>query len=1463
MILDFATFYRQYGLRRANQLLNPRFRSLVGFQLPRRAIVHYAHGAANKYGPDESDIAFRGYATKVKADGTTAIMPMARPVWMSHVLQFAQPMQGMPVKSSANSMLLVRQFHNTYKRFRRANDLKVPLLDPSSVLAFNYDMLSHLVRYPRNVYSPFFEWMNVERTVWDNIAKVAELSDRPQFIIRNMPKVLPARSSLQQYAAMKNPSRRILNMFNSGEHLFLAEVWKWFGPNRSTSMLSAIPKDKLRRINLVFVESGKWIVLNLGLLDSWRLPVGAEITDPDQQLPKNLIVPVNYQNMILRHFMSITQLRTDAGPEVSELANQVLDHDDAEEIRRDLTTIQTVEDKLSKSIVRPAGVAATALPESEGEAEAEDTADTVSVEAGTDEKVNADLDAMEKISTSVIQADEEEEELDEVSKLNPAPIPVPDLKRPTLDEAVMRVVNRQAEEGLLTAAQFRNFEAASSAYKKIIAPDGVSTLEEYVSIPPETLKISKSAEMADIPTVPDKSMLKTSLAEFDERYIAEVFQRDVASMGLAVQHAGVAVADYRVEEINDIMGPYTIHSMRLLPTEGSASTVHWKLPIIEPDGSYMANGTKYRLRKQRGDLPIRKTAPDTVALTSYYGKSFVRRSEKKVHNYASWINNQIMAMMLTEDNVIITRGHPGNQSDNLFNGPRLYTILASSFNGFSFSPANLPDELAGMRFEMNFDHTKREQNFGLSAMRRYEQNGAIIAGKGGPNDSYYFLIGRTGQIGIAHENVITPVPRIETLLGIARAKAPVDIAILRIAGSSIALGVMLAYEIGLDGLIAILKTKTRRVPTGTRVNLTDDEEAIVFADQTLVIDRNDTLACMFLAGFNEYHNHLREYNYHLFNKRDIYLNLLEDAGLSVRHLREIDLFYQMFIDPITRDILTEMEEPTDMRRLLLRAGSMLIDDAHPDEFDAAFLRSKGYERMAGAVYTEMVKMMRSHNGRSGKGRQQLNMDPYAIFTAIQTDPSKAQVLDINPIQNLKEREAVTYNGVGGRNSRTMTKSTRAYHVNDMGTISGDTVDSGDVGINIYTSADPQYTSLRGMSRRYDNAAMGATPLLSTSALISVGTDHDDQKRVGFISIQHTHGVSCVGNQQSYVRTGYEAVVAQRTSDMYAAAAKEAGVVKAITPTGVIVEYANGKSVGYEVGKRYGNAAGLTIPHDVVINVQVGQQLKKGDIVTYNSNFFEPDLLDPKNVVWKSGVLAKVVLMETTETLEDSSAISTELAGKLDTYITKVVPIVVPFDQSVSKLVEAGTMVNPEDILCIIEDAVTSMAGLFDEVSLDTLKMLSNQAPQAKVKGAVERVEVFYHGDIEDMSDSLQVIASKSDLQLAKRLKSIGKPVLTGSVDDGFRVDGESLPYNYLAIKVYITSRVVMGEGDKGVFANQMKSVFGKKMVGEMRTEKGEIIDAVFGSKSIEDRIVLSPYIIGTTNVLLDLAAQAAVAAYRS
>lgn len=61
----------------------------------------------------------------------------------------------------------------------------------------------------------------------------------------------------------------------------------------------------------------------------------------------------------------------------------------------------------------------------------------------------------------------------------------------------------------------------------------------------------------------------------------------------------------------------------------------------------------------------------------------------------------------------------------------------------------------------------------------------------------------------------------------------------------------------------------------------------------------------------------------------------------------------------------------------------------------------------------------------------------------------------------------------------------------------------------------------------------------------------------------------------------------------------------------------------------------------------------------------------------------------------------------------------------------------------------------------------------------------------------------------------------------------------------------------------MKTVFSEVMDYEMKTESGTIIDAVFGQKSIDDRIVNSAIIIGTTNTILDVIGKKAVEIYNS
>jgi hypothetical protein len=1414
-MIFFEQWFRKFGIRRVGQLMIPPLIDIKHLELPRSSVYHYLGSGPLEAGPAGDEFIFR---------------TITRPMFVKHVVEISET-KGHPRRVAQQIDQAVRQYQIKNRRYKGTKVLTPGLRDPQAPLIINYAFLHRLYRYVRSMYVEYNRWSNIMATFWDNAAEIATETDRNQFIMVNLPKTLPGLSVLRLAEVQVN--QVVAKVFNGPESMMLLELWKWCGENRQNSHIAKIPKEHLRYINIVFQESGRFFSINLAVLDSFRAPSKLEL-EADPELPTKGIAPAQFQRRMLRMMMTLFQVRTDAGADLFELdadghplVNKV--DEEEQEITHMSTDSPTVDPETGTTVNKPTSTSVPDIvtPSSNDVYQTQFDADGMTDDQ-IDEIIDKDLKELDRLSQAQINAKERDDDVEVLAN-----------EEITLESGVMRVCERLAEDGLISANELLRYQALSKKHKEIIAPDGVTMLDQFIKIDPNIIAIKEPGFIGDIATVPDKSMLHSTLLKFDSDYIKHVMHRDVAGMVLNIQKAGICVTGYKTERIEDAINSYDMHTVNITPVEGASSTFHFKLPALEEDGTYLANGIKYRMRKQRGELPIRKVAPNRVSLTSYYGKVFVNRSEKRVNDYGTWLCNAIMARGLDNEDKTVTDLRPNNVFDNLFVAPRLYSTLAHSFSGFT---------LAG--YEWSFDRKEREALYGKDAIKQYEKDGVIILGRNAVGT--LLVVDKTSALYEASDGNLKEFPSMEALLDLPIEKAPVEFAEMRVMGKTIPLGVVLGYEIGLEKLIRLLNVEPRRVPAGTRLNLESHEYPIVFQDETLVFSRDDRLASLFLAGFGEYHRAIRNYSVYEFDRRSVYMNILEGIGRADRYLREIDLLYQLFIDPITREILIDMKEPTDFRGLLFRSAELLLTDYHPAATDPAYQRLKGNERMAGAVYSEVVRAIRAHSGRAGKSRHQIDIKPFAVWKNISQDPSISLVNDINPIENLKQAEAVTTGGTGGRNSRSMTKVTREYNRNDMGTISESNVDSADVGINTQLSANPLFTSLRGISKRYDIETSGAASLLSVSGLISPASDMDDPKRVNFIGIQHSHGIACDGYRQAALRTGYEQVIAHRTGELFATTAKKNGKVIAVSANGIVIEYEDGEKKGIPLGRQYGNASGMVIPHFLTSDLRLGQEVKSGDIISFNKGFFERDILNPNQVIWKAGITVKTVLLESTQTLEDSSAITKRVAKKLQSDITKVRTVVLDFDQAVHKIAKAGTPLNSEDILCTIEDAVTANSNQFDQASLDTLSVLGAQTPLAKVRGVLERVEIFYHGDKEDMSETLRAAANESDRESAKRSRAAGKKVFTGSVDEGFRVDGDPLGLDKIAIRFYITSQVTAGVGDKGVFGNQLKTVFGEVMDEPIITEDGEEVDAIFGAKSVDDRIVLSPHVIGTTTTLLRL-----------
>ena len=1386
MIL-YPAFYRKYGIRNPSYLVSPNPIVFQDFEFPRSAIWHYVPFDGVGVGPSSSEFVLRNVEKRI---------------FVQHIGHLTSTL-GEPRVVNTSREAERRDFHMRNKRFRRIFDATTDVTDDNSLIIINYAGADKNYTYVRSVYRAYYAWYNMQKTVFMEMERIANKSERDQYLFVDIPKTLPPISKLDRGTIKLDQDT--VNTFNTPEHMFLLELWKWISPDtRNASMFDVISVANLKKINIVFKEGDRWTILNLGMLNSWRF-VKTEIKAEKQEFKLD---PKDMQKRILRSYMSMMETRTVTTVDDSEAP--VESSKEETESTSDTTKHQEIEAMLSNM---------------DADLKQLETLDSISEEEPVTVKLTKGL-----IKDGVVDP----KDFDIV--IEP-------------QEQIKAICDRLTEDGLMSGGEYNKFRKHIEKFNDIDSPEKGVKLKDYVKIAKEQTTITAPTKIRDSVTIPDKSMLETTLIDFDKKYIENVLQKDIAGMVVAAQSGGLVVTNYEVSTEEDILGKFAVHSVRLNPIVGAPSTVHFKIPVFSPSGEFKSGGVLYRFSKQRSDMPIRQINPSRVALTTYYGKSFVTRSEKRVNDYGNWVRTQIMSRSIGE-NVTITDVNIANVFDHEFEAPRIYTAIAQNIASFTFG-----------NYSFNFNHKEREALYGADTLKKYEKRGSLVVGK--TKQGEYIVLDKDSFFYETNAGSLKPIGPFETMMGLDATHAPVEFSETKVYGKSIPTGIVLAYLYGLDKLLQMLKVTPRRVNAGQRLNLQDHEYAVVFSDETLIFSKEDRVASLLLAGFREYEKATKNYSVYTFDKKGVYLNVLEHFNISARYLREIELMDKMFVDPISRELLQEMKEPETFRGLLVRATELLTKDYHPHSLDMRFMRLKGNERVAGAIYTEMVNAIREHGSRIGKANFPIELHPYAVWKRVTEDSSKMLVNDINPIQNLKESEAVTFGGTGGRNSRSMTRDTREHHTTDKGVISEATRDSSDAGISTFTSANPNLNSVRGTVDVKALKDITTTSLLSTSALLAPGSDKDDPKRVNFINIQQSHSVACNGYTPSYVRTGYEQVLISRVGEGYGNVAKQDGKVIGKTKDGLTIEYKDGTKEGFVIGRRFGKAPDFIVPHTMHSDLQEGAKFKAGDILTYNSGYFQRDSINPDAVVWKAGVTTRVALLESRATHEDASSISKALATKLVTQTTKIKQITVEFGQTVKNLVEVGSKVDHDTVLCIIQDSTTTASNLFDDRTLNTLRALSSQTPTAKLMGTVERIEVYYHGDKEDMSPTLKAIADASDRSLAQRNKAQSKQVFTGSVDESFRIDGEPLLLDTLAIRVYITADVSAGVGDKVVIANQMKSVVSEVLDHEVTTEDGQPIDVIFGAQSIYNRIVTSPFVLGTTNVLLGLISEEAARIYES
>lgn len=1056
-------FYRQYGVRRLSDLKSPPVASVVDLKLPLASIAHHISYTGVDMGPEPTGSIYAKHSGRVLVE---------------HITTLHEPIGNPKLMPGANGDRLAREYHKRYLTFRPLRDFEKSIREAKTLVIENYALLNQMYRYMKTMYSNIYKWQNIISTVFHNIAQKTPLSDRHHYLMVNLPTTLPSIHSLNLASKdITSLKKELIEYFAKPEMLIILEVWKWLGKPieqkqsdgsikkiRPDSLINMIPFEELEKVNLLWVDGGSWFVINLAKFVELEDLGSAEEAEGSSQT----------QRRFLRMLISLMGNRSETIIDDSKLPADDVQTD--QEVQEDVIPKDQVKQKQQEKEVKGKQIITgnpyedeyQDIPEVEEIIEDdvigytdEEPADDLS-----EDELNKDLEALNKIANRV----------NDETSIQETPVVIPrDTK-----SALISKIEKLADTGSMSAAEYRRAQLLASKTDDLPNPFGEGKLAEFTTITEEDLtfddKITKIPEMKG---VLDKSMLESSLNALDSQYIEKVMRKDILRAGLAVQRAGVIVTDVKKETYQDVGNNFEMITMKLNPIDGDSGVIRFRYPVVDEERHFMANGITYHMKKQKSDLPIRKISPSEVALSTYYAKAFVLRSDKSVVNYPKWLGKHINLLVSGE---IKGAQLTGVKRLNVFHPdavvPRIYSVMAQHYRELTIDG----------KLRLYFDYNKRLDVLGNTAAKA-EDDGLVVCGF---YDDKPVVVDYNNVFYTKWGSRLTELGTIESLLKLQDKTPPVEIAEFKLFTRLIPVGIALGYHYGLKNLLKLLNVQTRRVPTGQSLNMDDSEFAIRFADDTLIVSRSNKVHELILGGFNRFHQSLKQYNIDAFNNKDVFVNVMEDNGLRIGFIRELELAFDMFVDPVSEDILKEMNEPTTLEELLVRSCEMLTTDHHQDEIDEQAMRYRTYERFSGAVYAEMIKAVRQFRSRGAGKAAKITMNPEAVWQNIVQDSSVSPIEESNPIQNLKEEEIFTFGGTGGRSARSMAKSTRKYHKNSVGVVSEATVDSGMVGVNAYLSANPRIANLRGIPSKLDKDAITPSNLLSTSALISPASEHDDQ-----------------------------------------------------------------------------------------------------------------------------------------------------------------------------------------------------------------------------------------------------------------------------------------------------------------------------------------------------------------------------------
>ena len=738
-------------------------------------------------------------------------------------------------------------------------------------------------------------------------------------------------------------------------------------------------------------------------------------------------------------------------------------------------------------------------------------------------------------------------------------------------------------------------------------------------------KIIDESDFSEVVNINNPNIMKSTFVNFDRSYNKKKMAKDIDNCIGQLSNAStkVFITGKEEEDTSTQLDLKKTVTYQLQDENGKKMKIKLDIPVVFDDHFIMVKGNRKIIQHQLILKPIVKTGKDAVQLVSNYSKMFIYRKggvDFKTNALLRYLTANAGKFDVLLGNGIATNTDVKTTLE--------FNIIAKKVTQFKIgnnliilNNNVLKERLSKLKNKsFNFDVSK-EMIIGIDL----ESNKPITMAY---TDSFTDTI-----LSMMPEDMQNSIRKVSRKSNGGKLLMRSTTTIMQKECPTV---LLLMYWEGFRSVMEKAKIEYELIPNSENAlsNIDMYEWGITpLKDGFIKWKRYPAENSMLMNGFNSLPTEL--YTIEELEDRDTYIYLLTNIYKFANQSFNLDQFRDFMIDPITKEILTDMGYPTDIVELCLLAVKMLNTDDHTIESDLLNMRLRGNEVIAYHVYKTITDAYAAYR----KTQHKRNPTPITVKqdeVITRLMKAKAGVTEehstLNPVLEIARLHSVSYKGESGTNeSHAMTLDVRAYNESMLGTVGITTSNDANVGIKRLLTMEPNITSTRGyidvVGKDRVQELNGANLLTASELLTPLGVQHDDPARTTMAYKQAIATVLVDDSDPVLIGNGVEKVLPYHLSSIFSVVAEDDGEIVDVAEDFVVVKYNNGRyrSIDTSTQIHKNSSSGFYIETKLSCDKKVGDKISKNEVIAWDDKAFAR-VSGEKDVAMRLGPLVKIAII---------------------------------------------------------------------------------------------------------------------------------------------------------------------------------------------------------------------------------------------